>query len=307
MSEGNLTWVKGAREELDDTSKKILRGGRVHNGNHTAASGNAMAAAGGFDESHASGTSVFDPVLCELAYRWFTRPGWHILDPFAGGSVRGIVASLTGRQYTGLDLSARQLAANREQAEQILSGATIIGTEEPAPVPQWIEGDAKEIGTVVPGQYDLIFSCPPYGDLERYSDDPRDFSTRPYQEFRELMRSAIAQAVMMLRPNRFAAFVVGDFRDTKGFYRNFISHTIEQFESAGAFLYNEAILVTAVGSLPIRIGRQFGRYRKLGKTHQQMLVFYKGDPQRIPEELGKCDFGDATESENPLAKYGEPL
>ena len=40
-----------------------------------------------------SGTSVFDPVLCEVAYRWFSPPGGHVLDPFAGGSVRGILAA----------------------------------------------------------------------------------------------------------------------------------------------------------------------------------------------------------------------
>src|SRR5690242_12336191 len=63
-----------------------------------------------------SGTSIFDPVLCELAYRWFCPPDGLILDPFAGGSVRGIVASKLGRRYIGIDLSARQIEANRTQA-----------------------------------------------------------------------------------------------------------------------------------------------------------------------------------------------
>jgi hypothetical protein len=43
-----------------------------------------------------SGTSIFDPVLCELAYAWFSPPGGIVLDPFAGGSVRGMVASKLG-------------------------------------------------------------------------------------------------------------------------------------------------------------------------------------------------------------------
>jgi hypothetical protein len=51
-----------------------------------------------------TGTSIFDPVLCELAYRWFCPPGGLVLDPFAGGSVRGIVAAKLGRQYVGYDL-----------------------------------------------------------------------------------------------------------------------------------------------------------------------------------------------------------
>ena len=44
------------------------------------------------------GTSIFDPVLCEIAYRWFCPPAGRVLDPFAGGSVRGIVAALLGRR-----------------------------------------------------------------------------------------------------------------------------------------------------------------------------------------------------------------
>ena len=51
---------------------------------------------GGESAATQSGTSIFDPVLCELAYRWFCPPGGVVLDPFAGGSVRGIVASKLG-------------------------------------------------------------------------------------------------------------------------------------------------------------------------------------------------------------------
>lgn len=67
-----------------------------------------------------SGTSVFDPVLCELAYRWFSPPGGSVLDPFAGGSVRGIVAAALGRRYLGVDLRPEQVEANRKQAAIVL-------------------------------------------------------------------------------------------------------------------------------------------------------------------------------------------
>ena len=43
--------------------------------------------------------SIFDPVLCELMYDWFVPKGGKILDPFAGGSVRGIVAEEMGYKY----------------------------------------------------------------------------------------------------------------------------------------------------------------------------------------------------------------
>ena len=80
--------------------------------------------------------------------------------------------------------------------------------------------------------------------------------------------------------------MVGDIRDTQGLYRGFVSDTIAAFRDAGAGLYNEAILVTQAGSLPIRVGKGFEISRKLGKTHQHVLVFVKGDPKRATAACG---------------------
>lgn len=234
-----------------------------------------------------SGTSIFDPVLCELAYRWFSPEGGAVLDPFAGGSVRGIVAAKLGRRYTGIDLRGEQIQANELQAE------VICGENRP----RWVVGDSTGLRELAAGgEYDFVFSCPPYADLEVYSDDPRDLSTLPYEEFLKGYREIIRQAVALLREDRFACFVVGDVRDPRGFYRCFVADTVRAFEDAGAKLYNDAVLVTAVGSLPIRVGKQFGSYRKLGKTHQNVLVFYKGNPRRIAEIFdGDCQFGELAE------------
>lgn len=262
-----LTWVGGNRlhEELDETSRKILAASQ-------------------------SGTSIFDPVLCELAYSWFCPPGGLVLDPFAGGSVRGIVASKLGLRYIGIDLSERQLVANREQAIAICS---------PDRQPVWIEGDSTNIRTIVPAgtEADFIFSCPPYADLELYSDDQRDLSTMDYEAFRSALGVIISETCALLKEDRFACFVVGDVRDAKGFYHGFPWHTVESFQNAGLKLYNEAVLVTAVGSLPIRVGRAFSSSRKLGKTHQNVLVFVKGDPKKATEACGPVDLPNIGDSD----------
>lgn len=234
-----------------------------------------------------NGTSIFDPVLCEIAYRWFSPKGGTILDPFAGGSVRGIVASKLGRQYVGCDLRPEQVEANRIQAEMIVAG------DETLPPPVWAIGDSREIDLHCKGvQADLVFSCPPYADLERYSDDPRDLSTMSYEDFLSSYREIIQKSASMLRDNRFACFVVGDVRDKKGNYRNFPGDTIRAFEDTGMRLYNEAVLITAIGSLPMRVGRQFSSTRKLGKTHQNVLIFLKGDARKAVEAIGDCEFGE---------------
>jgi hypothetical protein len=61
-------------------------------------------------------------------------------------------------------------------------------------------------------------------------------------------------------------------------------------------LYSECILVTAVGSLPIRVRRQFEVSRKLGKTHQNVLIFCKGDPRAAAEAIGLVEFGDVLDA-----------
>ena len=152
------------------------------------------------------GTSIFDPVLCELAYRWFCPPAGLVLDPFAGGSVRGIVASRLGRPYIGVDLRPEQIAANRKQ----MAVAT-------GPAPDWRQGDSVDIQAICDGvEADFLFSCPPYGDLEVYSDLPMDISTMDYDDFCEAYATIIRASCGLLKQDRFACFVVGDFRDGKG-------------------------------------------------------------------------------------------
>ncbi|HEY3321732.1 MAG TPA: DNA methyltransferase [Planctomycetota bacterium] len=222
-------------------------------------------------------TSIFDPVLCEAVYRWFCPLGGVILDPFAGGSVRGIVACRLGRHYVGIDLRKRQVRENVRQA-----GLVRLPFQ-----PSWVCGDALKVETLAPGAYDLVFSCPPYADLEVYSRDRRDLSTMPYPAFLEAYGRIIAASMALLRRDRFACFVVGNIRDKAGRYRNLVADTVAAFEAAGAAFYNDAVLLTPLGSVPVRAGKQFLALRKLGKCHQNVLVFVKGDARAAVAACGQ--------------------
>jgi hypothetical protein len=220
--------------------------------------------------------------LCEICYRWFNIEHGLILDPFAGGSVRGIVAAFLGYDYIGIDLRDKQVEENRIQAEAILKDGK---------QPTWIVGDALDIDTLCHDvQADFLFSCPPYFDLEQYSDDARDLSTMTYEAFKTNYRAMIQRSLSLLKPDRFACFVVGGIRDEQGVYRDFVSETIAAFTcNANVFLYNEVILVNPAGTLPIRCQRAFSGYRKLGKMHQNVLVFYKGDPKNIKSTFAEIE------------------
>lgn len=229
------------------------------------------------NRGNSEGGSVFDPVLTELIYNWFCPKNGQIVDPFAGGSIRGIVASLLGFKYWGSELRQEQIDANIQQRKDICEDQ-----------PVWICGDSIDTLEDAP-EADFVFSCPPYGDLEQYSDNPRDLSNMEYHTFVAAYNRIILRACKKLKQDRFACFVVGDFRDKKGYLRNFVSDTISAFREQKLELYNEIILVTAIGSLPIRITKQFNAARKIGKTHQNILVFVKGNPKKATEYLDFCE------------------
>lgn len=225
-----------------------------------------------------NGTSVFDPVLCELAYRWFTAPGMRVLDPFAGGSVRGVVASVLERHYMGIELRERQVEANREQAATICAGSEFA--------PRWLAADSRVALQRLPaGSVDFVLSCPPYADLEVYSDDPADISGMEYPDFVEAHAAIIGEACRVLRQDRFAAWVISDVRDSRGHYRGLVHETVRAFAAAGLEFYNEAIILDPVGSAAIRSGRIFLGGRKLTRMHQFMLVFVKGSWKKATAAL----------------------
>ena len=211
--------------------------------------------------------SIFDPVVCELVYHWFCpHKESKILDPFAGGSVRGIVANIMGHKYTGIELREEQVLSNQEQAKRIL---------EQDNQPKWIKGDSNQILDKFEGQQiDFIFSCPPYGNLEIYSNMKEDISNMDYPQFLKIYESIIAKSCKLLKQGQLACFVVGEFRDKQGHYYGFVPDTIRAFTKCGMKYYNEIILLNAIGSASVRANTAM-KNRKIVKIHQNILVFKK--------------------------------
>lgn len=225
------------------------------------------------------GTSIFDPVLCEVCYTWFTpHKGSKIIDPFAGGSVRGIVAEQLGFEYTGIDLRSEQIDANYKNAREIGVNLDKIN---------WICDDSSNVDDYIDdGSADLIFACPPYFDLEVYSDNEKDISNMSYDEFCSMYTKILQKFANKLKSNRFAIVTISDVRDKKGFYRDLTGVTKQAFFECGVMFYNDIILINSFGSGVFRARRQMNSGRKVIRSHQNVLVFYKGDPKKIKEEFG---------------------
>lgn len=241
-------------------------------------------------DKEAESVSMFDPFLCELMYKWFSNKGMKILDPFAGGSVRGLVAETLGRNYVGIDLSTEQVITNnRHQKEYEEKFVDIPGTAK------WICGDSAEV-LLAPnfkeqyGPFDMVFTCPPYYNLEQYTKNPADLSRLPdYECFKCKYTTILHAAAECLMPNTFYVIVVSEIRQSpqdmaKSQYLGLVPDTIKILMDCGLKYYNEMILVNNLGSLPIRANKYFNQSRKIGRQHQNVLVFYKGEIRAIEEK-----------------------
>jgi len=209
-------------------------------------------------------TSEFDSVLTETIYHWFTKEGDKILDPFCGGTVRGIVAGKMNRDYMGVDVREEQLQQNREHITKLG-----LSTQYRTPY----EEDNNK--------YDFIFTCPPYWNIEKYSNQEDDLSNMKEDDFFREYEKILIEASNKLKPNRFMCIVVGDVRrrgdlkQPKGSYILLPQRTIDILYNQGIFLYNDMVYINH-GNHPNQTNH-FNSFRKISKVHQNVLVFNKGD------------------------------
>lgn len=233
-----------------------------------------------------SGVSILDPVLAEAMATWFTTPQCNVLDPFAGDTVFGYVAKKLGHKFVGIELREEQAKLNQARCDQLDVMGDLPGTAV------YVNDTSENIDAhVEDNSMDFLFSCPPYYDLEVYSDLPEDLSTfETYEKFRDTIGQILTKSVAKLRKNRFACIVITELRapEKNGSYRHFVPDMIDIMCKAGMVYYNELILLNAIGTAHMRANRYMAA-RKTARIHQNILVFYKGDPATIPDVFPKFE------------------
>ena len=225
-----------------------------------------------------AGVSLLDPVMAEIVCRWFGQDNCKTFDCFAGDSVFGYVSAHLGNEFIGIELRPEQARLNNERVEGMTA--------------RYINDDGQNVAQhIAPDSQDLLFSCPPYFDLEKYSDLENDASNQDsYEDFIKILENSFKAAVGCLKDNRFAVIVVGDVRDkSTGFYYDFCGDIKRIFKEAGMPLYNEIILVETGASTALRAGR-YMESRKVAKMHQNILVFYKGKTKEIKNNFKKIEY-----------------
>lgn len=206
--------------------------------------------------------SVFPAPLVEwILLRYGGVTNGLILDAFAGGAPRGVVASIMGFRYVGVDIRQEQIDENLATLKALkLKNA------------EYVLDDGRYLRKVK-GPFDFALTCPPYHDLEKYSDLPEDLSNQgSYDKFLEGIWDSAQAHRRLMKPGAFVCIVVGPFRDKKGELIDFPGDTIAGFRNAG-FLYWQSIILSKNFGSAAKRSTNAWKGLKLVPIHEHLLVF----------------------------------
>jgi hypothetical protein len=219
--------------------------------------------------------SVLDPVACEVIIKFFMPTEGHsIYNPFGGGVQMGFVAGKYGYEYLSSEIRQNQCDANNKLCESFDNV-------------KWHKSDTTKF---IPSKnYDLVFSCPPYYKVEKYIDydgkspDGEINSLNSYEEFRNMLFKGYENALSVLNDNCFFVVMVGDSRDSKGSYYGIEAEHELFFKSKGLAIYNKITYLESEFTRRAQAKKTLDS-RKFPKSDQKILVFYKGDINKIKDK-----------------------
>jgi hypothetical protein len=225
---------------------------------------------GDHDSLYTGTHSVFPAPLCEwILLRYAGSSGSTILDAFSGGPPRACVAAFMGYRYVGYDIRSEQIDENKKALKRLGIKSNV----------SFICGDGCDLSETEDNSIDFSLTCPPYYNLEQYSDLPNDLSNLPdYDTFNQAMLKCAHSHIRVLKPGAFVCFVVGDFRMGGNKDENelisFSSDTIRNFKEAGFMLWQSVILSKNFASAACRSTTSW-KGSKLIPRHEYLLVFRK--------------------------------
>lgn len=205
--------------------------------------------------------SIFNPHLAQMILSAYCPPKAKIYDPFAGGGTRGFIAAAMGHSYTGIEIRPNEVERILQQQEKLSTFFRILVGDATKPAPE--------------KDFDFIYTCPPYFNLEVYSKLPEDISTASdYSAFLLAIKDSLRHCFGALKPNTLCIWVVGNFRDKNGKLIHFSGDIVRVAEEVGFQFWDEIIFWGASNSAVQRCGN-FGANRKAVRVHENILIFKK--------------------------------
>jgi SAM-dependent methyltransferase len=213
----------------------------------------------------------------------YTRKGEWVLDPFVGSGTTLIECRRLGRNGIGIDINpevvekAKQLIEKEPNKFNVITDIR-VGDSTQFDFERILE--EKNIKNV-----QLVIMHPPYHDIIKFSDDPRDLSNAPtVEKFLEMFGRVLDNVLPILEDGRYLAIVIGD------------KYSKEEWIPLGFYIMNEvlkrkkfklkSIIVKNFEETRAKRGqKELWRYRALVGgfyifKHEYILLFRKSEREK---------------------------
>lgn len=197
--------------------------------------------------------SHFPTQVGDLCFQLFLREATQLFDPFAGWGERASLARTYGVPYVGVDCNPDALLFARER----------YGVENTL-------GDSR---TFDPPCFDGLITCPPYWNLEPYSDAGLD-ATESWEDFMRGLCRVFERAYDAAQVGAMFCILSGDWRADGVFYD--LTFQIASMMQACGATPIDSVIVSRLGMSKIKI--MIPQAVRLGytvKVHETLNVFQK--------------------------------
>jgi len=235
--------------------------------------------------------SEFHAGLAEQILRYWSMKGSVVVDPFAGRATRAVVASRMERQYEGYEISPTTYKRVTEHFKK-------LGVS-----PKLYNNDGLFLTFTDDEVADLVFTCPPYHDIEKYESVTNQLSDcETYEKFLKQIGYCGYHINRVLKPGAFCVWVVGDWRCPKGGgLRSFHSDLISLFTKEKLIHHDTIIMKNISPFAPLQAGKVASK-RYTSKIHEYVMVFRKEGEYEVPDY---CSLDDLRVQSNKFFDFNE--
>jgi len=221
--------------------------------------------------------SEFNSALAEFVIKYWSKPEDVVLDPFHGWGTRALVAINLNRNYIGYDISPK----TNKWVKDFFESQKTLGENKRKPI--LYNKDGIVIEDIKEESMDLIFTCPPYFNIEKYeSCEGQLTDIFNYFKFLNKLNDGIKRYFEVLKDGKFCVFVVGDWR-INGELRLFSRDIINIFITNKFLLHD--FIIHKLNSVAIVGCANFEANNFVCKSHEYVLVFKKDKAKKTINQL----------------------
>jgi DNA modification methylase len=214
--------------------------------------------------------SEFHAGVAENIIRYWSMKGSKVVDPFAGRVTRAIVTTMLDRDYYGYEITPNTYKRALNHFEKHNINPTLY------------KADGCKLEYTKDDFADLVFTCPPYYNIEQYESCEGQLSDiKDYDTFMDNMNECAKNVKRVLKEGAWAIFVVADFRINCEL-KSFSSDLIQKFKNNN-MIHWDTIIMENISPFATLTAYQAACKRYVPKTHEYILVFRKPGEYIIPD------------------------